>query len=208
MNGVGQTQAGNWIASLRGFLGTQAGPIEHCELCNIEIGHDHSHLIEPGTRRLLCACDGCALLFDNPESTHYRRVPRDARRLADFELSDAEWDAFLIPINMAFFYRSSTLGRIVALYPGPAGTTESTLDLDAWDDVAKRNPVLQEFAEDVEALLVNRVQDAREYYRVPIDRCYELVGVIRSHWSGMSGGDGPREAIQEFFRNLNAETAR
>ena len=57
------------------------------------------------------------------------------------------------------------------------------------------NPVLESLEPDVEALLVNRVGHAREasaaeYYIAPIDACYQLVGLIRVHWRGLSGGDG------------------
>jgi hypothetical protein len=40
---------------------------------------------------------------------------------------------------------------------------------------------LQKIETDVEALLVNRVAEARDYYIVPIDLCFELVGLIRAH---------------------------
>jgi hypothetical protein len=91
------------------------------------------------------------------------------------------------------------------MYPGPAGATESMLDLSAWDALVCANPWLGELERDVEALLVNRIGGAREYYRVPIDRCYALVGTIRTHWHGVSGGQGSREAIQAFFARLRAE---
>lgn len=197
---------GNWVAALRRFLGTTQMIGERCELCNAEIPHRHPHLIEPASRRLLCACPACALLFDHPEAKRYRRVPREVTRLDGFRLSDAQWDDFLIPINMAFFFRSSTEGRLLALYPGPAGATESTLNLAAWDRLVEANPVLKELEDDVEALLVNRMESADQVYRLPIDRCFELVGLIRSHWHGVSGGSGAREAIRRFFEQLREET--
>ncbi|MGH8282926.1 MAG: DUF5947 family protein [Gammaproteobacteria bacterium] len=206
MDAVTETKPGNWIAALRGFAGTQQAVVERCELCNAEIVSKHAHLIEPESRRILCACTPCALLFSNNEAKHYRRVPGNAQQLREFKLSDAQWDAFQIPINMAFFFRSSTENRVLAMYPGPAGATESKLDLEAWDDLAAANPVLRELQDDVEALLVNRVQGAHEYFRMPIDRCYELVGHIRRHWHGLSGGDGVREAIQTFFASVREDT--
>lgn len=176
MNEATAAKPDDWVAALKGFLGIERKPVEHCELCYAEIGPEHDHLIEPDTRRLLCACQGCALLFDSPEARRYRRVPHDVTRLPAFELSDTQWDALLIPINLAFFVHSSPQERVLALYPGPAGATESRLALQAWDDLATANPVLRELQPDVEALLVNRTDHAREYYRIPIDRCYELVG--------------------------------
>jgi hypothetical protein len=60
---------------------------------------------------------------------------------------------------------------------------------------------------DVEALLVNRVGSARgytsaEYYLVPVDECYKLVGLIRAHWRGLSGGAEVWEEIAVFFNGL------
>ena len=205
MEGVSQQQATNWVASLQRFLGAKTAAAEHCDLCSAEIGNEHAHLIEPDSRRLSCACRTCALLFANSEGGKYRLVPREVSQLRDFNLSDAQWDALLIPINMAFFFRSSTRAQVLAMYPGPAGATESMLGLDAWGDLAGDNPVLRDLEEDVEALLVNRVEGAREYYRVPIDRCYELVGLLRNHWRGISGGPGAHEAIRTFFANLQVQ---
>jgi hypothetical protein len=37
---------------------------------------------------------------------------------------------------------------------------------------------------------------------VPIDRCYELVGIIKATWEGISGGDAVRNAVEAFFARL------
>ena len=68
------------------------------------------------------------------------------------------------------------------------------------------NPVLREFEPDVEALLVNRVGPAREYYRVGIDECYKLAGLIRIHWRGLSGGQAVWDEIGRFFAGLKERT--
>ena len=93
------------------------------------------------------------------------------------------------------------------MYPSPAGATESLLELESWNDLATRNPQLDEMEPDVEALLVNRLGYSRgysapEYYVLPIDECYKLVGLIRAHWSGLSGGTEVWQQIGEFFRSL------
>ena len=154
---------------------------------------EHQHLIEPATRRLVCACDPCALLFDQPTGGRYRRVGRDVRLLTDFVITDEQWDSLLVPINMAFFFYNTPAGKIGAFYPSPAGATESLLSLDAWDSIARANPVLRSMQPDVEALLANRLGPMRgfaapEYYLAPIDVCFQLVGLIRTHWRGFSGG--------------------
>ena len=128
-------------------------------------------------------------------------------------MTDSQWDGLMMPINMAFFFKSTPLGRVVALYPSPAGATESLLSFDTWDEIAIDNPVLLEMEADVEALLVNRIGHARgftnpEYYVVPIDQCFKLVGLIRSRWQGLSGGAEVWREIGEFFSDLKAKSPR
>jgi uncharacterized protein DUF5947 len=185
-------------------------PLERCELCGAGVAHEHPHLVELATRTIVCACDPCALLFDNAAVAKYKRVSRRALRLADFEMTDAQWDGLLIPINMAFFFRSSLENRVVALYPSPAGAVESLLPMDAWRKIELSHSALQQLKPDVEALLVNRVGHAHglakaEYFIAPIDDCYGLVGVIRMHWKGLSGGTQVWTEIGRFFSALRAK---
>ncbi|MBI1762491.1 MAG: hypothetical protein HYR56_13745 [Acidobacteria bacterium] len=195
------------FATLRRFIPARA-PVERCELCGAELAVDHQHLIEPASRKLLCACGACALLFSGPAGK-YRRVPQRIRALPDFQLSEAQWESLLIPINMAFFFHSSTAGRVVALYPSPAGATESLLALEAWEEIVRQNPVLRGLTPDVEALLVNRLGRANttgkaEYLLVPIDECYRLTGLLRARWRGLSGGAEVWAEIEQFFAGLRA----
>jgi hypothetical protein len=197
----GQSSMQGAFAALRRLVRPRP-QVECCELCGMELPPEHAHLVEPAGRKLLCSCDACAILFSGVQSARYRRVPRRVESLADFRMTDAEWEDLHIPINLAFFFRSSSAGRVVAAYPSPAGATESLLTLEAWRQLEERNPTLRELEPDVEALLVNRVAPAREYYRVPIDECYKLVGLIRSNWRGLSGGAEVWEAIGRFFAGL------
>jgi hypothetical protein len=68
--------------------------------------------------------------------------------------------------------------------------------------LAEANPVLRELEPDVEALLVNRVGETREVYRVGVDLCYHLAGLIRLHWRGLAGGQAVWEEISRFFVGL------
>jgi hypothetical protein len=44
---------------------------------------------------------------------------------------------------------------------------------------------------------------ARQAHRiVPIDRCYALVGLIRTHWHGIAGGEEAWDTISVFFSDL------
>jgi hypothetical protein len=176
-------------------------------LCSAELPTDHPHLVEPVGRRLLCACQACALLFSHRADTKYRRVPRGIRFLADFRLTEAQWDALCIPIGLAFFFHNSRTGKVVAIYPSPAGPTESQLDLSAWAEIARNNPVVDTMDPDTEALLVNRMRDLRECYLVPIDECYKLVGLIRAHWRGLSGGSEVWQTLAAFFATLQERSA-
>lgn len=204
VSSAGALKAGP-LAGLR-QLARRRIPIDRCEMCSCELAADNQHLIEPEKRKLVCACDACAVLFTTQAGTKLRRVPRHSRFLPDFRMSDSQWNSLMIPIEMAFFFNSSPHGRVVAFYPSPAGATESLLALETWNDVVNDNPILAEMTPDVEALLVNRVGAARgvpaQYYIAPIDECYKLVGLIRLHWHGLSGGTEMWREIAGYFSAL------
>ena len=77
-----------------------------------------------------------------------------------------------------------------------------------------QNSVLSTLEADVEALLVSRAGEQHEaheeqpteheYFLVPIDACFELVGLIRVHWRGFSGGKQAWDRIGDFFAGLRA----
>jgi hypothetical protein len=166
--------------------------LERCELCGAPIGSDHRHLLEPESRELLCSCRACALLFDR--GGRYTLVPTRRARLDETELSDLEWEELRLPVDIAFFLHSSAEGRDMAFYPGPMGATESHLPLALG--------VLRTIEPDVEALLVDRHKGAREHWIVPIDECFRLVGLVRTHWRGLTGGKDVWAEIARFFDGL------
>ncbi|MCA1593384.1 MAG: DUF5947 family protein [Acidobacteria bacterium] len=190
------------LAALRRFVRPRAAVLERCEMCSADLSAEHTHLVEPANRQLVCACEPCAILFSGQADTKYKRVPRRIRALPDFQLTDGQWDSLMIPIQLAFFFQSTPDRRVVALYPSPAGPTESLLALDSWNEIVEDNPVLREMEPDVEALLVKRVGGESEYYLVPIDECYKLVGLIRVHWRGLSGGTEVWREIGQFYARL------
>ncbi len=116
-------------------------------------------------------------------------------------MDDALWSAFQLPVGLAFLLRSSVSGSVIALYPSPAGATESELELTAWAALQAANPGL-ELEPDAEALIVDRTGAEHRYAIVPVDQCYRLVGMVKTRWEGITGGRGVEQAIAEFFAGL------
>jgi Family of unknown function (DUF5947) len=179
-------------------------PVEQCDMCAAPVPPGHRHIVDLTDRRIMCACRACALLFDSEAAGggHLRLLPTRRRRLDDFVLDGAQWDRLRIPVDMAFFFYSTPAERVLALYPSPAGPTESLLELEAWTELEAANPVLGTMQPDVEALLVSHARDMNEHWLVPVDDCYELVGLIRSRWRGFGGGEEVWAAIDHFFEDL------
>jgi len=181
--------------------------VERCELCAEPIAHAHRHVVDIQARSLLCACRACTLLLDNRAAGggHYRLVPERRVRLPEFQLNEVQWSSLRIPVDLAFFFRSSSVDRVAAVYPGAMGATESELELESWQDLEVANPILRSLEDDVEALLVNRAGARREHYIVPIDDCYALAGVMRTHWKGFAGGAEVWREIDAFFDRLREQ---
>jgi uncharacterized protein DUF5947 len=182
--------------------------LEHCELCGRPILAEHRHVLDLEDRNLLCTCRACALLFDRRAAGggHWRLVPERRLRLDDFAMPDALWEDLRIPVDMAFFFDNTSVGRVTAYYPSPMGPTESELELEAWDELAAANPLLRTLEADVEALLVNRARGQRRIWLVPIEDCYALVAVIRTHWRGFSGGREVWEELERFYSELDRKS--
>jgi hypothetical protein len=164
--------------------------LEHCELCGVPIPDDHRHVLELATRDVKCACRPCGLLFER--SDRLKLIGTDVRSADEVEL---DWEALRLPVDIAFFFRAG--GQLKAYYPSPMGPTESLLTVDV--------PVSLE--DDVEALLVDRVRGARRQWVVPIDVCYALVGLIRAHWRGFTGGTEVWRELARFFDGLDRRSA-
>jgi hypothetical protein len=183
---------------------------EHCDFCNLVIPPQHRHLLETANRQIICSCDACAMRFMGVTGGRFKLIPRDNISLPGFRITDSQWDNLALPINLTFLYRDTATGKVIAMYPSPAGATESLLPTQNWEALEAANPALTEMEPDVEALLVNRIGAAREYFIAPMDVCYELVGLIRMHWRGLSGGEKVWQEIEAFFAKLreNAEPAK
>ncbi|MDQ1727580.1 MAG: hypothetical protein QOK14_1625 [Frankiaceae bacterium] len=183
----------------------EPSPYERCEMCAAPVADEHQHVVNVGTRSLLCTCRACYLLFTHDDATlAYRAVPD--RYLSFTDLALPVWEELELPVGTAFLFHNSALGRVVAFYPGPAGATESELSLGAWDRVAAAAPGLATLRSDVEALLVRTTEQRVEAFLVPIDVCYELVGHLRQLWRGFDGGQDVRTRLDEFFDRVRARS--
>ncbi|MGV0720692.1 DUF5947 family protein [Mycolicibacterium elephantis] len=209
MDGTGSVT--DVLARIRARRPTRQQAGERCEMCAEPIADEHQHVVNMEGRQLMCVCHGCYLLFTDTEAElRYRAVPDRYLAFEDFLLERPLWEALQIPVGLAFFFRNSAMGRTVAFYPGPAGATESELDLQAWNDLRATDPRVDMPAEDTEALLVRVPADdgAPRAYLLPIDACYEFVGRLRMLWRGFDGGQDVRSYVDEFFDLLDARSRR
>ena len=181
---------------------------EKCELCATEVPAEHGHVADLEQSTLICACRACYLLFTHAQAGRgrYRAVPDRYLHDPARQLSVAEWDQFEIPVGLAFFLRSSQREEVSAFYPSPAGATESTLNLQAWDRLTAAHPLLGAADADTEAVLICRTDSGVEYFLVPIDACYELAGRMRLHWRGFDGGTEARTSIAEFLSGVRSRS--
>jgi hypothetical protein len=169
----------------------------------VDDGH-HRHLVDTEKRALVCACPACFLLMEQPgaEAGRFRAVPDRYLTDPDHRLDDRAWDTLRIPVGVAFFFRNTALDRLVALYPSPAGATESELEPEAWTAVLGDTALADLVVPDLEALLLRRTGDGIVCHLVPIDICYELVGRMRLLWQGFDGGAEARAALDAFFAHV------
>ena len=197
------------VARLRELAAGDAGAApapERCDLCGAELTPGHRHLLHLEQRTIACACEPCVAMRsgDGP----YRPTGSRLLWLGSFELSERLWASLRIPIGLAFFLRSSSAGKVVGMYPSPAGATECELELSAWEDLVDANPVLATLDEDVEGLIVNRAARPHQFAIAPIDECYRLVGAVRAGWTGISGGDVLERVVPGFFAELRERAER
>ncbi|BBY43083.1 DUF5947 family protein [Mycolicibacterium celeriflavum] len=202
------TGAYDVLARIRATRSAPQPAGERCEMCSERIADEHQHVVNVEGRALMCVCRGCYLLFtDTNAELRFRAVPNRYLSFPEFALGRREWQLLQIPVGLAFFFRNSVMDRTVAFYPGPAGATESELDLSAWQDIRAADPRVDLLADDTEALIVRVPDDDAqppECHLVPIDACYEFVGRLRTLWHGLDGGQDVREFIDEFFELVAA----
>ena len=133
----------------------------------------------------------------------YRRVPRRVRYLADFRLTDAQWEGLHLPINLAFFLHSTPAGRVVALYPSPAGATESLVRAGGVGGAGRgeSGPPRARAGRRGAAGEPRRRRRATTTASASTSAT-SWSGLIRTHWRGLSGGTEVWEEIGRFFAGL------
>ena len=179
---------------------------EKCNFCGRILSPDHRHLVDLSAMKFMCTCEMC--MITQAESGTYQPLPQRYLQLDGFNMSDQLWSDFLIPVNMAFFIVSMARNGTVAYYPAPTGATESKLKMEPWDKLVELNPLLDNLAPDLEALFVNRLEDNGQYYIVPVDSCYKLIGMIRIAWKGIFGGREVNDIINRFFSELKEKSVK
>jgi hypothetical protein len=199
------------FASLQRLLRTPppTAPGERCDYCGVPVGGEHGHCIDLTVRRIMCSCRPCYLVFEPAGAAQgrYKTVPSRYAEIPDFAVDDAAWDQLQIPIGLAFFFINSREDRTLALYPGPAGATESQLSLEAWSALSGDYPAIATLQPDVEAVLVLRRAEVSRCFIVPIDAAYRLVGLIRTSWKGFDGGAEAWSKIDGFFAEMHERSS-
>lgn len=180
--------------------------IENCSFCGRRLPEDHRHLVDLTVMRFMCTCEMC--MITQVEKGNFKTLPQRYLHLDAFNLPDELWADFLIPVNMTFFVISTARSGAVAYYPAPTGATESKLKMEPWSELQQLNPVLNDLLPDLEALLINRLEDENQYYIVPVDSCYKLIGMIRMAWKGIFGGNEVNNVIRKYFKELKERSVR
>lgn len=161
-------------------------------------------MVDVEASRLICYCSPCSTLLVRPRADTLRLVPQGVREITDIELDDAAWQSFRLPVAVAFFFYSTPAQRVVAFHPGRMGATQAVLHRSTWEALTDQNPILATLHPDVEALLVDRSGAPGRHWLVPIDVCYRLATLVRSHWKGFGGGPQVWREIARFLSVIEA----
>jgi Family of unknown function (DUF5947) len=188
-------------------VGHRAADVERCGLCGDPVGGRHRHVLDGrdgpsgSGAPMLCVCLPCAMLFerDGAGGRHYQLVPD--RRI---RVTEVVTGPLRVPVGLAFFVKQDDASA-VAHYPSPLGTTRNDIGAESWAAVAAGSAALCGMRPHVEALLVwtRAAGDRTEQWILGIDECYRLAGVVRRHWTGMSGGTAVWREVAGFFEELN-----
>ena len=161
--------------------------LEHCELCGRRSPPTHRHVLELATRDVKCACRPCGLLFERAEQ-HEADPDRRPRPTVD-----DVWE--ICGCRSTSRSSSAPTATTKAFYPSPMGPTESLLTVRCRRRARGRRRGAA------------RQPRAR---RAGSGSCrstsaYALVGLIRTHWRGLTGGADVWRELDQFFDGLDRE---
>ena len=181
-------------------------PVERCDLCGVEVAPMHDHLIDPvraPARLRLWRLRGAlqragrhqvqagAPARDGARRAHHQRCPVGGAPAADrpgllLRQHAAGAGGGVLPEpgrRHRVAAGARDLGGDPARAPGPRATCSPTFRrCSSTGSGAARRPTV--------------------CYLVPIDQCFRLVGIIRMHWKGFTGGTAVWEEIDRFFADL------
>ena len=187
-------------ARVRAFAGTAPAAVaERCDFCGQALADEHAHVLDTQDARPRCACAACALLFPDTGPGRFRRSGASPQRLASPLCTDEQWTALGVPVGLAWFFRDGA-ARLRLQYPGAAGPVEAPQSSAA---LAEAIEPLRSLAPGVEAILVRRKAGASAAWRVPMDTCWHLSGLLRRHWRGFEGGAEVHAQLERLFKDLD-----
>jgi Family of unknown function (DUF5947) len=207
----------NPLASLARFAQADrpAQPrVEPCEICGQALEARHRHVLALDRHVIACVCAACAVLFgDERAGARYRTIGTRVLLDPSFRLDPAALARLGIPVRLAFlsYEMRPPAGdepggrRWHAVYPSAAGPTMAELG-PAGAGALAQIPLARALAASIEALLIYgpEIGAPPNLFVAPIDRCYELVGLLRRRWRGFTGGDEAWTAVDNFFAELGA----
>ena len=188
------------LASLRAFTSPRL-LADRCEFCTAPISRNHEHVLHPKSSLLRCACPACAEFFARLSADRPRRLETFARRLPKFELDKVTWHRLGVPIGLAYFSLRGASPEVVASFPGRSGVVQAAVPSALWRVLGETHAVLAALSPEVEALLVRRTSERRDYFHVSIDHCFRLTDLLRSNQAKSTGPEN--ELLDDFFAELD-----
>ncbi len=176
-----------------------------CEVCNRLIPQTgHRHLLRLQTGQVVCACQHCTLLFDASGQSQYQSIPTRIITLDRAMLGMEFWDAILSPVHLVGIVKRRG-GQAEIFYPSPAGAVSGGPISREFLTLSVQK-ALNAMNDEVEVLLFADISGMTEGFLIPLDRFYELIGLLRLNWQGLSGGNDVSRCIRQFFDQLAQQT--
>jgi len=204
------------IRQLRGFSaaagGARARSRSGASFCGQLLPARHSHVVHIERRNLLCACRPCFLLFSSAGAAggKVKAVPEEVFDLGEGVFSQAQWTGCrsrsISRSSSSTALSAAPWFSIPARREPPSRCCRSNVE-----ELVREHPRLATLSQDVEALLAWQRSETSDQpsaaFIVPIDACYELVGIVRRTWKGFHGGEEAWQAIAAFFSALRARAS-